>query len=336
MVATIKDVARHAGVSIATISKYLNGGNVREDNRLRIELAVETLGYKVNSMARGLKTSRTMTVGVLIPSLENLFCTSIVSGVENMLQAYGYGTIICDYRQDPEQERRKLAFLSERQVDGILMMPLTGCPDLLNRITASGIPVVLIDRPVPEAQCDTVLVDNLNAAYSAVEGILNEGHRRIGIIVGPPDIHTARERLGGYLRVLEDYGLEPDTTLIRRGAYTTEGGYRETLALLDLPNPPTALFVTNYEMTLGAIMGMNERGVRMPEDLSFIGFDNQELIRVLQPSPSIVVQPIEAIAERTAQLLLRRMANDMEGFPVLQRLKTEVRVTGSVAKPRQG
>lgn len=333
MASTIKDVARKTGLSIATISKFLNGGNVREENRLRIEQAVEVLGYKVNGMARGLKTSRTMTVGVLIPSLENLFCTSIVSGVENLLQSHGYGTIICDYRQDPEQERRKLAFLSERQVDGILMMPLTGCPDLLNRITAAGMPVVLIDRPVPEARCDTVLVDNLNASYGAVEKLFVEGHRRIGILAGPQDIHTARERLGGYLRVHEDYGLEVDPDLIRRGEYVTEGGYRETLALLDLPHPPTAVFVTNYEMMLGSVMALNERGIRMPEDLSFIGFDNQELIRVLQPPPSIVVQPIAEIAERTAQLLLRRMSGDMTDFPVLQRLKTELLLTGSVAKP---
>ena len=333
MAATIKDVARKTGLSIATISKFLNGGNVREENRLRIEQAVELLGYKVNGMARGLKTSRTMTVGVLIPSLENLFCTSIVSGVENLLQSHGYGTIICDYRQDPEQERRKLAFLSERQVDGILMMPLTGCPDLLNRITEAGMPVVLIDRPVPEARCDTVLVDNLNAAYGAVEKLFVEGHRRIGILAGPQDIHTARERLGGYLRVYEDYGLKVDPDLIRRGEYVTEGGYRETLALLDLPHPPTALFVTNYEMMLGSVMALNERGMRMPEDLSFIGFDNQELIRVLQPPPSIVVQPIADIAERTAQLLLRRMSGDMADFPVLQRLKTELLLTGSVSKP---
>jgi DNA-binding LacI/PurR family transcriptional regulator len=334
MAATIKDVARHTGLSIATISKYLNGGNVRDENRERIAAAVAALGYKVNGMARGLKTSRTMTVGVLIPSLENIFCTSIVSGVENALQAHGYGTIICDYRQDPAEERRKLAFLAERQVDGILMMPLTGCPDLLNQVTTSGIPVVLIDRPVPEAGCDTVLVDNLNAAYAAVEALLAEGHRRIGIIVGPEGIHTARERLGGYLRVLEDYGLESEPALIRRGAYTTEGGYHETQALLSMDNPPTALFVTNYEMTLGAVMAMNERGIRMPEDLSFVGFDNQELIRVLQPAPSIVAQPIGEIAARTAQLLLRRMAGDREDFPVLQRLKTTLLLTGSVVKPR--
>lgn len=333
MAATIKDVARMTGLSIATISKYLNGGNVLDANRTRIDQAVQALGFKANAMARGLKTSRTMTVGVLIPDLENVFCTSIVSGVENLLQAQGYGAIICDYRQQPELERRKLEFLTDRQIDGLLMMPLGGCPDLLAELLAARVPVVLIDRPVRGLACDTVLVDNLNASYGAVERLIVEGHRRIGILTGPEGIHTAEERLNGYLRVHGDYGLEPDRTLIRSGGYTTEGGYRETLALLDLPQPPTALFVTNYEMTLGAVMALNERKIAIPGTLSFIGFDSMALTRILTPSPSIVVQPIQAISETAARLLMRRMQGDTAGFPAMHRMKTELIVTESIAPP---
>ena len=188
---------------------------------------------------------------------------------------------------------------------------------------------------MPEAGCDTVLVDNLNAAYAAVEALLTEGHRRIGIIVGPEGIHTARERLGGYLRVLEDYGLESEPELIRRGAYTTEGGYRESQALLSMGNPPTALFVTNYEMTLGAVMAMNERGIRMPEDLSFIGFDNQELIRGAsaravhcRAAPLETLRPVPrsccCVAWRETGMI----------FPYCSDSKTTLLLTGSVVKPR--
>ncbi len=336
MASTIKDVARHAGLSIATISKYINGGNVLDENRLLIDQAVAELGFKVNSMARGLKTSRTMTVGVLIPDLENIFCTSIVSNVENVLQEHGYSTLICDYRQDPKMERKKLDFLVDRQIDGLLMMPLGGCAEALEQLRVRNIPVVLIDRPVKGVSCDTVLVDNLNASYGAVEQLIIQGHRRIGIISGPGDIHTAEERLSGYLRVHGDYNIPVEEVLIRHGEYTTEGGYRQTMALLDMKPAPTAIFVTNYEMTLGAMMAINEQSMRMPEDLSFIGFDNQAMAQILKPPLSIVVQPIRLIGETAAHTLLRRMKGDMAGYPALFRMKTELLMKASVGPPPVG
>ena len=333
MASTIKDVARHAGLSIATISKYINGGNVLEANRILIDRAVADLDFKVNGMARGLKTNRTRTVGVLIPDLENIFCTSIVSNVENVLQEHGYSTLICDYRQDPEMEQKKLDFLVDRQIDGLLMMPLGGCADALEQLRLRRIPVVLIDRPVKGVSCDTILVDNLNASYDAVEQLIMQGHRRIGIISGPEGIHTAEERLKGYLRVHEDYNIPVEEALVRNGEYRTEGGYRQTIALMDLDPAPTAVFVTNYEMTLGSMMAINERNVRMPEDLSFIGFDNQAMAQILKPPLSIVVQPIRLIGETAAHTLLKRMKGDLSGYPALFRMKTELLMRESVGPP---
>lgn len=333
MANTIKDVARHAGLSIATISKYINGGNVLEANRILIDRAVADLDFKVNGMARGLKTNRTRTVGVLIPDLENIFCTSIVSNVENVLQEHGYSTLICDYRQDPEMERRKLDFLVDRQIDGLLMMPLIGCADALEQLHMRRIPVVLIDRPVKGVSCDTVLVDNLNASYDAVEQLMMQGHRRIGIISGPEDIHTAEERFKGYLRVHEDYNIPVEDALIRNGEYRTEGGYHQAIALMDMKPAPTAIFVTNYEMTLGAMMAINERNLRMPEDLSFIGFDNQAMAQILKPPLSIVVQPIRLIGETAAHTLIKRMKGDLSGYPALFRMKTELLMRESVGPP---
>ncbi len=333
--ATIKDVARHAGLSIATISKYINGGHVLDVNRLLIDRAVEELGFKVNGMARSLKTSKTMTVGVLIPDLESIFCTSIVSNVENVLQDAGYSTLICDYRQDPDMERRKLSFLADRQIDGLLMLPLGNDPGLLEPLRALNIPCVLIDRPVRGAECDTILVDNLNASYAAVEHLVIQGHRRIGIIRGPKAIHTAEERYTGYARVHADYNLPIERALVRDGGYSMEGGYYQVNALLEMDVPPTALFVTNYEMTLGAIMALNERNVRIPEELSFIGFDNHSLTRLVKPLLSIVVQPIRQIGEMAAQTLLRRMRGDRAGFPLLCRMKTELLLQASVAPAQE-
>lgn len=303
-----------------------------ERNRESIAQAISDLGFHVNEIARGLKTSRTMTVGVLIPDLENVFCTSIVAHIENTLQRAGYSSLICDYREDVALEREKLEFLAKKSVDGFIYMPLGNQEDIVARLLARSLPVILIDRPLPGLACDTVLVDNLNAAYGAIEHLINHGHRRIGIIAGPPGIYTAQERLKGYRRVHEDFDLPIADDLILEGDYSLESGYRLMGQLLQRADPPTAVFVTNYEMTLGAIMALNESPIRVPDELSIIGFDNQQLARIVKPALTIVVQPIQAIGEAAATLLMKRLRDDRTGFPVIQRLKTSLVLGDSVRR----
>lgn len=331
---TIKDVAKYTGLSIATVSKYINGGNVLEKNRKLIEEAIQVLDFKVNEMARGLKTNRTMTVGVLIPSLENIFFTSIISNVENILLQHQYSTIVCDYRNDHNLEKDKLKFLVNKMVDGIIMVPLGGDVEHIRQVVEKNIPVVLIDRVVKNIDCDVVLVDNLNAAYDAVEQLIIRRHKRIGIICGPKDIYTTQERLKGYIRAHEDYAMEIDYSLVKYGDYEIESGYNLLLELVDMNLPPTAVFVTNYEMTLGVIMAINERNIHIPEELSLIGFDNIQMARVIKPSLSIVVQPMKQIGETAAEILLKRMKGDNSDFPSLYRLKTKILLKDSI-KPIQ-
>ncbi|MGE5613725.1 MAG: LacI family DNA-binding transcriptional regulator [Bacillota bacterium] len=320
----MKDVAKHTGLSIATISKYINGIPVKEENKKRIDEAIKALDFRVNEIARGLKTKKTSTVGVLIPSLENVFSTIIVSKIENILLQYGYSTIICDYHQNIELENQKFDFLMNKSVDGMIFMPLGIDGNRIAAAIGKNIPVVLIDRPINDFNCDVVLVDNLNAAYNAVELLITKGHRRIGIICGPKDIYTAQERLKGYLRVHEDYVLNIDENLIKYGDYDIQSGMNLLNEFLDQDDPPTAVFVTNYEMTLGAVMAINNRNVSIPEDLSIIGFDNIQLAGVVKPNLAIVVQPMQQIGETAANLLLKRMKGDKTGFPALFRLKTEI------------
>ncbi len=328
--ATIKDVAKHTGLSIATISKYINGGNVLDNNKILIDQAIKELGFKVNEIARGLKTNRTMTIGVLIPDLRNIFCTTIVSNIENILIQNGYSTIICDCKQSPALEKEKLEFLVNKMVDGIITMPIGSNARSIRALADKKLPVVLIDRAIREVDCDTVLVDNLNASYNAVEQLIIKGHKRIGIICGPGDIFTAEERLKGYIRVHEDYSMSVDKSLVKKGDYEVESGYRLFNELLDSENRPTAVFVTNYEMTLGAVMAINERNVKVPEELSFIGFDNLMMAKIVKPALSIVVQPMEQIGETAANILLRRLKGDMGNFPAMFRLKTELILRDSV------
>lgn len=328
--ATIKDVAKYTGLSIATISKYLNGGNVLEKNRIKIEEAIRELNFRRNELARGLKTNQTMTVGILIPTLENNFFTTIISHIENILLKNRYSTIICVYREDFNLEKEKLSFLVNKKVDGIIMAPHGRDWQHIQQVLDQDIPVVLIDRMIKELECDTILTDNSNAAYNAVEQFIIGGHRRIGIITGHKDIYTTAERLKGYIRVHEDYGLEIDESLILYGNYDVESGYSQLEKFIKMKNPPTAVFVTNYDMTLGAVMAINENNIRIPDQLSFIGFDNLQLARVIKPAPSIVVQPMEGIGKLAAKTLLNRMKGDKVNFPSVYRLKTKLIIGDSI------
>lgn len=188
----------------------------------------------------------------------------------------------------------------------------------------------MLDRPIKDVNCDVVLVDNLNASYNAIEQLIIRGHKSIGIICGPKDIYTSQERLKGYLRVHEDYSIKIDPRLIKHGDYRIDSGYRILNEFFDMESRPTAIFVTNYEMTLGAIMAINERDVSIPDELSIIEFDNIQLAMIVKPTLSIVVQPMQQIGETAANILLKRLKGDMSNYPSMFRLKTEVLIKDSI------
>lgn len=331
MGSTIKDVARQSGLSIATISKYINGGPVRKHNKVLIDEAISSLGYRVNGVARALKTHKSDTIGILIPSLSSAFCTMIVSQIENLLLQSGYSTIICDYNSSAEQEKEKLKFLVSKLVDGLVLIPRWLTAQDINGLVKDGLPIVCIDILLKDAICDTILVDNLNAAYAAVELLITNRHKRIGLINGPEGFYTADERMRGYYRVCRDYFMKVDERLVKQGDWNLECGFRQMNELLDLADPPTAVFVTNYSSTLGAIIAINRRNIKIPDEISFIGFDSIELANVVNPQLTIVKQPMEQIAATAASVLLKRLAGGMGAMPELYRLKAELQTGNSVA-----
>ncbi len=308
MAATMKDIARATGLGLATISSYLNGGNVREKNRILIEQAIEELHFEVNEVARGLKTNRTKVIGIVIPELNNIFCAEIITEVEDVLRNHGYATMICDCRTDEKREAEAVEFLYHRRVDGLLIMPSGKKGTYLQKFTKAGKPVVMIDRKMQEAAGDCVLVDNEGAARDAVKRLIQAGHTKIGIIAGPKEVYTAEERLRGYELALKEGGIPKESALVERGNYTIHGG-SQGLRKLAQKNPHmTAVFVSNYEMTLGAIIEANELGIAIPEKLSIIGFDNIEFAKASIPRLSIVTQPTREIGRKAADLMLRRLA----------------------------
>ena len=326
MAATMKDIARRTGLGLATISSYFNGGNVREKNRIKIEEAIEELHYEVNEVARGLKTNATRTIGVVIPELNNTFCAEIITGMEDVLRSHGYATIVCDCRTDKKLEQEAVEFLTRRRVDGIINMPVDEEGNHLKRFQKTGKPIVLIDRKIQGINCDSVLVDNKKAAEDAVRYFIERGHRNIGIIGGPEEVFTAQERMAGYYKALESAGIPVSESLIWHGDYTIQGGVRGLEELVQNNPEMTAVFVTNYEMTMGAMIGVNELGIRIPEQLSMIGFDNLQFARACNPKLTIVAQPTDGIAREVAKVMLNHLENAGEtpGELFSEKLETEI------------
>ncbi len=312
MAATIKDIAARTGLGLATISSYLNGGNVREKNRVKIEEAIKELDFEVNEVARGLKTKRTHTIGVVLPELHNIFHTEIITEVEEYFRKNGYATMICDCKNSRELEKEAVEFLYRKRVDGIINIPVSSDGAHLETFIKNDKPIVLIDRKLDVKGCDSVLVNNVQAAKEAVDLLIENGHRHIGIIGGPEDINTAQERMNGYCRSLQGAGIEINPSLIAHGNYTIKGGV-ECIKDLIRRNPQmTAVFVINYEMTMGAVIGINDLGLSIGENISMIGYDNVDFARASRPRLTIVEQPTIRIADEAATLMLTRLEGGRE------------------------
>ena len=330
MAATIKDIANRTGLGLATISSYLNGGNVREKNREKIEKAIRELNFEVNEVARGLKTNRTHTIGVVIPELNNIFCTQIITGMEDILRKHGYATIVCDCRTDKTLEREAVEFLYRKRVDGIINMPVDSTGGHLQQFASAKKPIIIIDRKLPQLVCDSILVDNRDAAKKAVDILIEHGHRQIGMITGPEEI---------YGLALESAGLTPDPGLVVHTDYTIRGGVAGMEHLLDTHPEVTAVFAANYEMTMGTMIALNERGISIPDQISVIGFDNREFARALHPTLTIITQPTEAIAKQAADTMLKRLGQsetDQRETPEELYLQTKVMVGKSVRRLENG
>lgn len=306
MAATLKDLARETGLGLATLSKYFNGGTVREKNRVLIEAAVKKLHYTPNEVARSLKTHQTHAIGVIIPELSNAFITTIISSMEDILRKQDYAVIVCDCRSDAKREKEAVEFLLHRRVDGLINMATDTSGAHLKAALSAGIPVLLVDRLIESltGKVSAVVIDNAHAAEQAVRKLTDMGHRQIGLVLGIPNLYTTNQRLTGYLNALKYAGITPDEDYIRYGDYTMAGGYQAVQELLKLEKRPTALFVTNFEMTLGAMLALQRSGVSVPGDLSVIGFDKLELFGEIFPDLTLIRQPQLSIGKEAASLIL--------------------------------
>jgi len=309
MAATIKDIAKETGLGLATISKYLNGGNVLPENRGAIERAIKELNYSVNVFAQGLKTGRSKTIGAVLPGITNSFFMHIIAEMENELKKENYAVLISDCGTDKQQERESVNFLISKNVEGIVSFPLSRSGKHLAPALENNIPVLLLDRLIPKmnGKVDSIGIDNVSISREATQLLVENGHRNIGIIAGPKGVYTSDRRLQGYYEIMEESGFNVNPDHVLRCEYSVKGGFTGFKNLMKKGAGITAVYVNNHDMTLGALMAAREEKYKIPGDLSFLGFDSMDWAKIVLPKLTIVEQPMAEIGRYAAEIMLKRL-----------------------------
>jgi LacI family transcriptional regulator len=331
-VSTIHDVAARAGVSTATVSRFLRGQRVRTGEAIRA--AIQELNYRPSAAAQSLKSGRTRTIGVVVPDITNPYFAAVVKGMESASRDRGYRILLANSDESSEREDDLLADLVH-QVDGVILAPATEQDQAPLHIRDSGVPVVFVDRDlVGGERFDSVLVDNHEGGRQAARHLLALGHTRIAAVNGGQDTTPGRGRREGFVAELAAHGVEmaPEHDLV--GDFREHSGYQLTLGLLSLPDPPTAIFAANNLMTLGALKALHDMRVDIPRQVSLIGFDDLDTGPLLRPPLTVVDRPMVEQGVLAMRLLLQRLdGTEADRTPRRVVLATRLVERGSTAAP---
>lgn len=309
MAVLIKDVAKHAGVSSATVSRVLTGKDVvKESTRAKVLKAVEVLDYRPSRVARSLRVMSSQIIGLIISDIQNPFFTSLVRAVEDIAQANNYALLLCNSDENLDKETLYIDLMLAEQVAGVIITPTDEQNNPCQRLLDASVPLVSIDRRVFGCNIDTVLVDNIRGAYELTEHLINCGHKRIGAVLGSTHITTGRERLEGYRKALQAHNIPFSPELVLVGMPKIDVGKRLTRDLLDLQTPPTAIFTGNNLLSIGALTIINERSLNIPDEIAVVGFDNPEWTELIKPRLTVVAQPTYELGRKAAELILKRIA----------------------------
>jgi LacI family transcriptional regulator len=332
--ATIRDVARHAGVSVATVSRVLNGRpDVSRETREAVLRVVREQGFSSNRNARALSAGRTGLVGMTLPFVHEYF-GRFLDGASEALYEQDMRIVLCPTLHEHQREATLLELLMQGTTDGALLLLTTESNDELKALRDQGYPFVVLDprKPLDEG-IPAVSATHWAGAKAATDHLLSLGHRRIGAITGPHGWVASVDRLDGYHAALAGAGVLPAVELVAKGNFTTESGYAAAVGLLDVSEPPTAIFAFNDEMAVGAMKAARERGLRLPEDLSVVGFDDLERAAIVSPALTTVRQPLAEMGRMAVSLLIRLLDNQrLEALSV--ELATKLVVRESTAPPR--
>mgnify|MGYP003912594967 CR=1 FL=1 len=335
---TRKDVAERAGVSVAGVSYVVNGGPrpVTPETRAKVEQAIEELGYYPNELARGLRLQQSSTIGLITPSFTNPVYGEEAEGIQEVCLPNGYLMLFVYSGKDPDRERKLVHMFRAKQVDGVIIQPVTSDPlETIEPLRQARIPVVLLQHNHPGVPC--VVLTDVQGGQLATQHLLNLGHRRIGLIKGRlPSAARAEERLIGYRQALEAAGIEPDPALVIESDVTQDGGYQAMQQLLALPEPPTAVFCHNDVLALGAMHAIQVAGLSVPGDISVVGFDDTAGSAHLAPPLTTIRFSRREMGRQAATILFQAIEQDEDYEPHTVELPVELVVRASTGPPRQG
>jgi LacI family transcriptional regulator len=331
MATTLHEVARRAGVSAMTVSRVVNGrGGVDSETRQRVEEAIQALDYVPNRIARGLISQKTQTIGIIVPDIVNPFFAPVVRGAESTARKAGYRVLLCNSEGDLRLEREYIEDLVAHRVEGLLLAPASDrSQSSIQSLLRGGFPLVLIDRALPDADCDLIVSDNVQGARRLIEHLIAIGHREIAHVSDAEDTSTGRERLRGYREAVEAAGIPFQPELVIRTTVDRIGGYRAAQEILARDLLPTAIFAVNNMTAVGTMEALRERGLSVPKDMGLVCFDDVEHLAVLSPILTVIDQPAETFGSLGVQLLLERMTGKANSRPRRIILQTDLIVRQS-------
>ncbi|WP_026486122.1 LacI family DNA-binding transcriptional regulator [Caldanaerobius polysaccharolyticus] len=308
---TIKDVAKHAGVSIATVSRVINNNYyVSPEIEKRVLKAIKELNYYPNSIARSLKNDTTFTIGFIVSDISNDYFTSMTKAIEDVINKENYNMIVCSTDNKKEKELRYLKLLISRKVDGLILNTTGRNDDFISKLS-NDLPVILVNRKVQDSafRGDFIDSNNFEGAYTLTEHLLSSGHRKIAVINGDLSVSTGKERFEGFKKAMLQAGIEVGDDYVYRydGDFTMESGYQGAAELLKLTDPPTAVVVMNNAMALGALKYFRVNKIKVPEDVSIASYGDIDNVELMYVQPSIVTLNARTIGRKAGEMLLERI-----------------------------
>lgn len=330
---TIRDVAERAGVATMTVSRVINNsGYVSDATRVKVEAAIADLGYVPNMLGPSLRFNQTKTLALVLTDITNPFWTTVARGVEDAAQEQKYSVILCNTDENLQKQDQYLTMLLKRRIDGILFVPADNRAESVQLIQKQNIEVVVLDRSVPNVDVDIVRGDSFTGAYQLAKHLVELGHRDIAVLSGPQNIFTSTERVAGFRQAMTEAGLEHNHENVYWGSFRQNPGDMAERALQSSPRPTAYLAVNNF-IANGALQTFSQAGLRVPEDVSLVSFD--DIPAIINPTPflTVSVQPAYDMGYQATQLLLSRLRN--EGPEARQEivLSTEIFIRQSTAPP---
>lgn len=305
---TLNDISEKTGLSVTTISRALN----QKSKKYRISKKTEALilktandmGYRPNTLARGLRLKKSYSIGLVVPDISNPFFAFVTKTIQTYAHENGYSIIVCNTDENIQSEIEQIELLRSKGVDGFIILPVGTESNHIEELLSNKYPLVLLDRCFESINTSSVLVDNYFGAYKAVEHAIKRGHTKIAIIKGLSETYTTNERVKGYLKALEDNQISPNEEFIVGKDYRIENGYIETKLLLHLENRPTAIFSTGDLITVGVLKALNEEKLKVPDDISLFAFDDADLAPYLASPLTVIRQPKDLMGQMAIKMII--------------------------------